>query len=181
MLQQVVQSFCLRGIPCRILSMFPAVADGPADFWGVRFRPPAVQLGKIQAAVDAGADRQLARIVDRIKRLLPAFRIEILTEIPLPVEQTDSDYGNTHVAGRLHPVACYISQSTRVDGQRFTQHELHAEIGNQTKRGAWMLVLEPCVCIVGFPILAKQIVETKAKLRLPQRSFDLLISNLDPN
>src|ERR1035437_6893362 len=128
MLQQVVQSFCLRGIPCRIFSMFPAVADGPADFWGVRFRPPAVQLGKIQAAVDAGADRQLARIVDRIKRLLPAFRIEILTEIPLPVEQTDSDYGNTQVAGRLHPVACYISQATRVDRKSTRLNSSHANI-----------------------------------------------------
>jgi hypothetical protein len=43
--------------------------------------------------------------------------------------------------------------------------------------GVWVLVLEPCVCIVGFPILAKQIVETKVKLRLPQRSFDLLVRN----
>jgi hypothetical protein len=32
-------------------------------------------------------DGQLARIIDRIERLLPAFRIEVLAEISLTVEQ----------------------------------------------------------------------------------------------
>ncbi len=52
MLQKGVQSLCLCGIPCRIVTMFLAVPDSPADFGRVGFRPPAIQLGKIQATID---------------------------------------------------------------------------------------------------------------------------------
>ena len=108
---------------------------------------------------------------------MPAFRIEVLAKVSLTIEQADSNYRHPQVACRLHLVACHVAQTTGVDGQRLAQHELHAEVGDRSQRGASMLVLEPCVRIVGFPIFAKQIVETHPKLRGTQCSFDLLFGN----
>ena len=112
-------------------------------------------------------DGQLAWIVDRIERLLPSFRIEVLTEISLTIKQADSDHRNTQVAGRFHLVAGYIAEAARVNRQRFAQHELHAEIGDRRERGVWVLLLKPCVRGVGLPVLAQQIVQTLMKRPAP--------------
>jgi hypothetical protein len=40
-----------------------------------------------------------------------------------------------------------------------------------------MLVLEPSVCPIGFPILLKQSVETMAELHIAQCSLDLFLRN----
>ena len=108
---------------------------------------------------------QLPRIVDWIKRLLPAFRVEVLAEISLPVKQADSDDRNAQLAGRLHLVAGYVAKSARIDGQGLTQHELHAEVGDCREPCAGMPVLEPRIGPIGVPILTKQAVELLAELR----------------
>ena len=111
------------------------------------------------------SDRQLARIIDGIERLLAAIRIEVLAEISLTVKQSNADDWSTQVAGRLHLVAGYVAKSARIDGQRFAQHELHAEVGDGRQRSVRMLMLEPCVGSIGFPIRPKQTVEFLAELR----------------
>ena len=110
-------------------------------------------------------DRQLPRIVDWIECLLSPIRIEVLAEIPLAVEQADPDYWNTKVARRLHLVAGHVAKPSRIDGQRFAQHELHAEVCDRGQCGVGMFLLEPRVGPIGFPILLKQTVETTAELR----------------
>ena len=40
--------------------------------------------------------------------------------------------------------ALHIAKSSRIDGERFTQHEFHAEIRDAGQGGSWILLLEPC-------------------------------------
>ena len=123
------------------------------------------------------ANRQLTRIIDRIECLLAAFRVEVLAKISLAIEQAHSGHRHAQVAGRLHLVARYVAQPTGINGQRLAQHELHAEVGNRGERRLPVLVLEPRLRTVGFPVLAKQMVEARAKLRRAQSSFDLLFGD----
>ena len=75
-------------------------------------------------------DGQLARIVIRVERHLGSLRIEHLAEVALLVQEPHADHRDTQVARRLELVAGDVPKSPRVDGQRFAEHELHAEIGH---------------------------------------------------
>ena len=97
---------------------------------------------------------QLARIIDRVECSLVAIRIEILAEISLAIEQPDSDYRHSQVAGCLHLIPGYVAETSRVDGERLSQHEFHAEIGDQREAGFRVLLLEPSLSAEGFAIVA---------------------------
>src|ERR1700758_1365805 len=50
--EQAIKSFSFRRVPTGIIAMLAPIADGPADFRRIPFRPPAVQFGKVEAAID---------------------------------------------------------------------------------------------------------------------------------
>src|SRR5882757_820217 len=52
LLQQRVHGFGLDAVPCRIIPVLESVADRPADLGRIGLRPPAIELGEIQTAVD---------------------------------------------------------------------------------------------------------------------------------
>ena len=75
-------------------------------------------------------DRQLARIVIRVHRLLPAIRIDDLAEVALAIQQADSKDRYAQIACGLELVARDVAEAAGVDGQRLLQHELHAEVSD---------------------------------------------------
>ena len=146
--------------------------DGELDF---------LSLGALVHRLDPGiipfrkaTECALARIIDGIKRSLPTFRIEILAEVSLTVEQSHSHHRNPEIARCLHLIAGHIAKAARVDRQCFAQHELHAEVGGQRERGIRMFLLKPCVRAIRLSIPLQQFFETLTKSRLRQRSYDRL-------
>ena len=90
-----------------------------------------------------GRQRHLARIVERIKRLLIAVPVDGLAEIALLVEESDRNHGHAQVARGLELVSRDISQAAGVNGQRLAQHVLHAEISGATQVRRVRMFLEP--------------------------------------
>ena len=75
-------------------------------------------------------DRQLSGVVIRKEGLLRAVLVDHLAKIALLVQQSHADHRHAQIAGGFELIAGDIAKSARVDGQRFAQHEFHAEIGD---------------------------------------------------
>jgi hypothetical protein len=86
---------------------------------------------------------QLPGIVDRIQRFLGTVGCEHLAKITLLIEQTHCNHRHAKVAGGFELIPGDIAKPPRIDRQRFTQHEFHAEIGNSGHRCVRVLVLKP--------------------------------------
>ena len=90
------------------------------------------------------SDRQLSGIVVGIKSLLRSLLIDHLAKITLLVQQPNSNHRHAQIAGCFELIAGHIAKSSRIDGERFTQHEFHAEIRDAGQGGLWILLLKPC-------------------------------------
>jgi hypothetical protein len=106
-------SRCVCEIICvEQVKLCPANRDLPAAEPDQCSRQVDLQPQPLSVLLPQRPDGQLARIIDRIECLLPAFRIEVLAEISLTIEQSNSNDWNTQVAGRLHLISRYISKPT---------------------------------------------------------------------
>ena len=79
-------------------------------------------------------DRQVVRVGDRIRLLLPRVRRERLAEESLAVEEADPDERHAEVARGLEMVAREDAEPARVDGQDLREPELGAEVGDPVAR-----------------------------------------------
>ncbi len=80
-------------------------------------------------AVQQG-ERQRMGVDQRVALLLPAGAVERLLEVTLAVEQTDTDDGDTDVAGRLEVVAGQDAQPAGVLRQHLGDAELGREVAD---------------------------------------------------
>ena len=92
--------------------------------------------------LDSG-QRQPRQVVVGVVVLLVAVRIDRLAEIALPIEQSDTQKGQGHVAGRLHVVAGEHTKAAGVDAERLVDPVLGAEIGDRALELVPVLALEP--------------------------------------
>lgn len=70
-------------------------------------------------------------------------------EIPLLIKKTDADNRDAEVACRLQLVTGDVSETSRVDGKGFAQHELHTEIRHMIERGSGRSPLKPAGLKIG--------------------------------
>ena len=89
-------------------------------------------------------DRQLSWIVIREQGLLHAVSVDHLAKVALLVEQPYPDYRHAQIAGGLELISGDVAEPAGVDGQSFTQHKFHAEIGDTAQRAPRMILLKPC-------------------------------------
>ena len=75
----------------------------------------------------------MARVIKWIDGLLATIRIDLLTEVPLLVQQPHTDERHTEIAGGLELIARHIAEAAAIDGKGFAQHELHAEVGDRAE------------------------------------------------
>src|SRR5579871_467372 len=90
-----------------------------------------------------GFDRQLAGVIVRVQSPLIPRSINLLTKISLLIQQADCSYRHAQIAGRLQLVTGDIPEATRIDGQSFAEHELHAKVRNASHARARMRSAEP--------------------------------------
>src|SRR5208282_1833944 len=135
---------------------------------------------------------QLVDIGLEVLFLLPAVLVEVLPEIPLPVEQTDAYKRNIQVRRALDVVAGEYAQSTGIDGNRLVQPEFGREVrhgmGPQDARmprspSSVLLQILPLAAIgVVDPAVQHQL--RGALLKLRQGNFpeqrDRVVIELDP-
>ena len=150
---------------------FPrAQPDGVTGQNDLQSQPLAVRLAQRR-------DRQLARVVIRIKRLLRAIVVNHLTEITLLVKQPHTDHRHTEIACSLELIAGHIAQSTGVNRQCLAQHVFHAEIRDALQRRLRMLFLKPRGRICRLPLGFQPIVHLLAKDWIGERGFELVLGN----
>ena len=80
-------------------------------------------------------DRQVARVVVLVLRVLHAVAVDDLGEIALPVQQADTDEIQALVAGGLAVVAGEHAEAARVDREAVVEAVLGAEIRDQRRAG----------------------------------------------
>jgi hypothetical protein len=119
-------------------------------------------------------DRQLSGVVIRIEGLLRAILVYQLPKVALGIEQSHADNGNSQVASRFHLIAGDVAQSAGVDGQRFAQHELHAEIRHGSEGGMRMIFLKPRRVLGRLTTSVEQIVDSLAKSGIAHSLPDLV-------
>ena len=95
-------------------------------------------------------DRQLAGIVERVKRDLVAVLVDLLAEIALLIQQPDADDRHAQVVRRLELIAGHVAQPARINRQRLAEHVLHAEIRDRLERRIRVGLLEPVVFSFSF-------------------------------
>ena len=98
-----------------------------------------------------GTDRQLPGVVEWIESLLPSLRVDFLPKITLLVEQTHADHRDAQIARCLELIAGDVSEATRVNRQRFAQHELHREVCDRLQGRIRMRPLKPRVRLLRCP------------------------------
>ena len=81
-------------------------------------------------------------IEGRVPLLLPAVVAQVLTKVPVPVQQTDPHEGDAEVARRLEVVTSQHTQPARVLGEGLGDAELRREVGHRPQ-GVRSLSLEP--------------------------------------
>ena len=75
-------------------------------------------------------DRQLSGVVVRIQSLLGSVLVDHLAKIALLVEQPYAHYRHSQIAGSFELIPGHIAKPSRIDRERFAQHEFHAEISD---------------------------------------------------
>ncbi len=119
-------------------------------------------------------DRQLSGIVIREKGLLRSVFIDHLPKIALLVEQSNAHHRHTQVAGGFQLIAGHIPEPARVDGQSFTQHEFHAEIGNARQRTVRVILLKPGRRLRRPPSVIDQAIDLFPENGIRQHALDLV-------
>ncbi len=100
--------------------------------------------GRGSVTVAEQADRQPVRVHQRVPLLLPAFAVQRLAEVAVPVQQADTDQRDTQVAGCLQVVTGQDAQTTGVLRQHVGDAVLRGEVGNRVDRSTGV-GLEPPV------------------------------------
>ena len=90
----------------------------------------------------------------RQEAVLETLAADVLKSSEIEGEHLDPEQVRSSIARRL---GIDIGALTRVDRQRFGQHELHAEVRDRRERGAPMLLLEPCVRRKMFALTLQQL------------------------
>ncbi|HEY5475171.1 MAG TPA: hypothetical protein VIK11_00525 [Tepidiformaceae bacterium] len=103
-----------------------------------------------------------------------AILIDHLPKIALLIEQTYADHRNTQIAGGFELIAGHIAQSTRVDRQRFAQHEFHTEIGNTSQRRLRVGLLKPRRRLRCSPPGLHEIVNVLAESGISESTLEFL-------
>ncbi len=88
-------------------------------------------------------DRQAVGVEHRVGLLLPALPRELLAEVPVLVEQADTDQRDTEVARRLQVVAGQDAETAGVLRQHRGDAVLGREVGDRLRRILAGLLLEP--------------------------------------
>ena len=73
----------------------------------------------------------MIKVLIEINRFLNAFLIDLLSEIAVPIEQTDRNEIQIEIAGRFAMVAGKDAQATGVIRDRFVETEFGGKIGNR--------------------------------------------------
>src|SRR5437868_14902189 len=76
-------------------------------------------------------DRQMVKILVEIDRVLHPVLVDLLPEVAVAIEQTDSDKLEVKVAGRFAMIACEDAQAARIIRHRFMKTKLGGEIGHR--------------------------------------------------
>ena len=124
----------MRGKVCRVIAVQQIKFDSP------HLGLPGTQPDRVAGQSDLQAqpltvrlaqrrDRQLAGVVVGIEGLLRSVLVNHLAKIALLVEQSHTDHRDTQVAGGFELIPRHVAKAAGVNGQRFAQHKLHAEIG----------------------------------------------------
>ena len=116
-------------------------------------------------------NRKLPRIIEWVQSLLVALCIDLLPEIALLIEQTNANHRHTQVACCFKLIPGDVAEPARINRQRFTQHELHREIGNCRYARMWMRRLEPCFRLFDERLLPAEINEESLKSRVGSNSL----------
>ena len=119
-------------------------------------------------------DRQLSGIVVRVEGLLRAVLVDHLAKIALLVEQPHADHRHAQIAGGLELIAGHVAEPARVDGQRFAQHEFHAEIGDAGQRRLRMVLLKPRRRLRRLPPGLHQVIDVLAEGGIGQHALELV-------
>ena len=119
-------------------------------------------------------DRQLPGIVIRVKGLLRSVLVDHLAEIALLVEQSHSGHRYAQIAGSFKLIAGHIAQSSRIDRERFAQHEFHAEIRDAGQGTLGMLFLKPCGRLSRLTLGSQQVVNVLTEGWIGQHALDLI-------
>jgi hypothetical protein len=82
------------------------------------------------------------------------------------IQQSDSHDRNAEIAGGFQLITRDIAETTRIDRQRFTQHELHAEVSDATQGRLWMLLLKPGGRLHLLLFYARSFIDLAAKVRV---------------
>src|SRR6185437_7238623 len=104
----------------------------------MNFHPQPFAVGLAQRR-----DRKLTRVIVGKQSLLFAVPADYLAEVALAVEQSHTYDRHAEIAGGLELIARYIAEAAGVDGQRFAQHEFHAEVRDADQAGIGVRLLEP--------------------------------------
>src|SRR5450631_1969352 len=147
------------------LNLPSAQPDRVAGQGDLQSQPFAVRLTQ-------GRDGQLPRIVKRIYGLLGSILVDHLTKVTLAIEQSDANDRHAQIAGSLQLVAGDVAEPTGVDGQRFAQHELHAEIGNTAQPRLRMGGCKPSVRLRDLSTALHQIGDVLAERRIGERPLE---------
>ena len=119
-------------------------------------------------------DRQLSRVVIRVEGLLRSVPVEHLSKIPLLIQQPNTDNRHTQIAGGLQLIAGHIPKPSRIDRERFAQHELHAEVRNAGQWGLRIIFLKPPLCFLRLLLGLHEGINLLAEGRIGQHCLDLL-------
>ena len=123
-------------LPSANLDLPGAQPDGGAGQRYLYAQPLAIGL-------ENRRDRQLPGVVVGVQGLLGTIAVDHLAKIPMLVQQSDAHHRHAKIAGRFELVAGDIPEPARIDGQRLTQHEFHAEIGNAREGRLGIRFLKP--------------------------------------
>ena len=128
---------------------FPILRPVPSDvavqeiqLHAADVQQPDLGQQAVVASVDSHRHRFARRVQGRLHRQildarlqvllgLPAVRVQLLLEVPLTVEQPDSDQGHAQAAGALDVVARQHPEAARVDRDRLVDAEFGREVGHR--------------------------------------------------
>ena len=85
----------------------------------------------------------MSRIVVGEKGLLRTVLVDYLAKIALLIKQTYADHRYPQIASGLELIPGHIAKSSRIDRERFAQHEFHAEIRDAGQGRRRMALLKP--------------------------------------
>src|SRR4030095_2582608 len=85
-------------------------------------------------------ERQMRKVLVQADRLLPAFLVDLLTEVALLVEECDGDKVDVQIARALAMISRENAEAAGIVRHGFMEAELRAEIGHRSRRQRALLV-----------------------------------------